>query len=180
MTEIVEGMRVKTTRPLDVWICHLRHIESQREQIPSAPDGTISLEFRWETERETSLRLGYGYDQSFPQVPAGTKGVVRRIDTFVIAKQRPLPHYITKHSDKPQYDRIVASFSAQNGEEYYERISLPHEESPVDETARFDFWMWSVEFDGFATDRIDSFAGLKDKDSLPDYLEPVTEVTRAL
>ncbi len=80
--KIVENMRVKMTKDSDGWLLNLRHVANNTQQVPSAPDGSISLEFRDETEKETALRMGYKYPDDFPQMPAGSRGTILKATLY--------------------------------------------------------------------------------------------------
>ena len=158
--KLVDGMRVRTTKPLDIWGGHWRFLSDKYRTSTYASDLAAAKEEGYH------FQLGH----SDPVIPANAAGTIRRYERYMVLEERAVPSYVTRIEDASLRKRVRAIWKRTSSTYLAEHIIKAGDDVP--EGGTFSWWMWGVEFDDWPT-ATNTFAGIMAKDEWPDWLEVV-------
>ncbi len=159
--QIVEGTRVQLTKPVGIWIGHMRYLDQFY--------GTATTNAEYLSQAKEN---GYQFlDDSYgPHIPEGATGTIRKHEMHHTKVIRDIPQVILRIKDDEKRAGLIERWEAV---EFYfkEHIIFAGEEPPPESWK--SWWMWGIVFDDWPVAR-DTMAGIGDK-GLPDYLEVIND-----
>lgn len=160
--KLIEGLRVRTTRPVQLWGAHWTYL--WEKYGPGV----------YKHDVESARQEGYYFEpgSNEPMIPKGATGTIHKYARYITEHERPVPSFVTRIEDDERRQRVYEGWFNYTGKYpiIKEHIVLLSEDPPTG--GLLSWTMFGIDFDDWPIGK-NGLAGLGPS-KLPDYLEVLT------